>query len=164
MSTIAELVVLLKEKDLFCRVPEDDLVKLLQAGTELTYPAGARIIHQDDLNDCLYVIVNGRVEIDIEDVTKITTRGPGHVVGEMSMISEAPRSANCDAVTEVTVLQISHAIFRRYMETMPGLAVGLLYETVRHLDDTIDELYRMSRQIRNLENLLENATAKSKKV
>ncbi len=154
MSITAETIAILKEKDLFSRVPEEDLYKLLQAGEEKTYGVGERIIRQDDLNDSLYVIVNGRVEIDIESVSKITARGPGHVIGEMSMISEAPRSANCNALTAVTVFQISHTIFRRYMETLPGLAVGLLYETVRHLDDTVDELYRMSRKIRELEGLV----------
>lgn len=156
MAVTAETIAILQEKDLFSRVPESDLYKLLQAGTERTFAAGERIIRQDDLQDNLYVIINGRVEIDIEDVTKVTDRGPGHVIGEMSMISEAPRSANCNAITEVTVFQISHNVFRRYMDTMPGLAVGLLYETVRHLDDTIDELYRMSRKIRELEGLLEH--------
>ncbi len=156
MAVTAETIALLKEKDLFSRVPEEDLYKLLQAGEEVTFKAGERIIRQDDLHDKLYVIINGRVEIDIEDVTKVTDRGPGHVIGEMSMISEAPRSANCNAITDVTVFQISHNVFRRYMETMPGLAVGLLYETVRHLDDTIDELYRMSRKIRDLESLIDH--------
>ena len=160
MTMTVDLVTLLKEKDLFSRVPDDDLRKLIQAGEEISYAAGERIIRQDDLNESLYVIVNGRVEIDIEDVTTITSRGPGHVIGEMSMISEAPRSANCDALTDVTVIQISHTVFRRYMETMPGLAVGLLYETVRHLDDTVDELYRMSRHIRELETVIANATLK----
>lgn len=156
MAVTAETIALLQEKDLFARVSKADLETLLQAGEEVTYKAGERIIRQDDLHDKLYVIVNGRVEIDIEDVTKITDRGPGHVIGEMSMISEAPRSANCNAITDVTVFQISHSVFRRYMETMPGLAVGLLYETVRHLDDTIDQLYRMSRKIRELEALIEH--------
>ena len=156
MSVTAETVAILKDKDLFSRVPEADLYQLLQAGEEKAFPIGARIIRQDDLNNNLYVIVKGRVEIDIESVSKITTRGPGHVIGEMSMISEAPRSANCNAITDVTVFQINHTVFRRYMETMPGLAVGLLYETVRHLDDTVDELYRMSRKIRDLEGLLEH--------
>lgn len=156
MSVTAETIAILKEKDLFSRVPERDLYKLLQSGEEKEYPAGTRLIRQDDLHDSLFVIVKGRVEIDIETVTKITARGPGHVIGEMSMISEAPRSANCNAITDVTVFQISHTVFRRYMETMPGLAVGVLYETVRHLDDTVDELYRMSRKIRDLEGLLEH--------
>ncbi len=156
MAVTAETIALLQEKDLFARVSKADLETLLQAGEEVTYKAGERIIRQDDLHDKLYVIVNGRVEIDIEDVTKVTDRGPGHVIGEMSMISEAPRSANCNAITDVTVFQISHSVFRRYMETMPGLAVGLLYETVRHLDDTIDQLYRMSRKIRDLEALIEH--------
>ena len=156
MAVTAETIAILKEKDLFSRVPEDDLYKLLQSGEEREYKAGDRLIRQDDLQDSLFVIVKGHVEIDIETVTKITARGPGHVIGEMSMISEAPRSANCNAITDVTVFQISHTIFSRYMETMPGLAVGVLYETVRHLDDTVDELYRMSRRIQELEGLLEH--------
>ncbi len=156
MSVTPETIAILKDKDLFSRVPEEDLYRLLQSGDEKQYPAGTRIIRQDDLNNNLYVIVDGRVEIDIESVSKITSRGPGHVIGEMSMISEAPRSANCNALTDVKVFQINHAVFQRYMETMPGLAVGLLYETVRHLDDTVDELYRMSRKIRELEGLLEH--------
>jgi CRP-like cAMP-binding protein len=78
------------------------------------------------------------------------------VLGELAMIMNTPRNANCTAVTPVTAVQFQHKPFWQMVQSSPELAIGLLTEVIYHLDETIDTLYWMSRELRELRATLAN--------
>jgi len=150
MAVSPETIAFLKSTPLFARVSAEELESVTQLGEEVTFASGERIIHQDGLTECLYVIVDGRVDIEIEDVSAVGSRGPKSVIGELAMITQTPRNANCTANTEVKAVQFHHKTFWPQVQQNPALAIGLLTEVIYHLDETIDSLYWMSREMREM--------------
>jgi CRP-like cAMP-binding protein len=150
MALSPETIDFLKRTSLFSDVPDEVLQQIAQTGEEVSYEPGELLIRQDGLSDNLFVIMDGRVEIEILDVTKVGKRGPKSVLGELAMITQSPRNANCTAVTPVKAVQFNHHIFWEFVKKEPMLAIGLLTEVIYHLDETIDALYWMSKEVREL--------------
>jgi len=81
------------------------------------FKVGDTIIRQGETGDSAYIIEEGRVEIILERAGKppqrFGTRGPGTIIGEMSLVDNAPRTATVKAVEDCTLLEISRADFTR---------------------------------------------------
>ena len=79
-----------------------------------THPAGTRIVRQGTKGDGAYFLVSGTLNITIEqDGTSRTvgTMGPGALFGVLAMVDHRPRSASCDAATDVGVAFLSRPAF-----------------------------------------------------
>ncbi len=79
------------------------------------YQAGDVIFRRGEPGDHAYFIERGAVDVIIEkegDDVVIAKLGPGEIIGEMSMIDDAPRSADviATAETELIVIQRSRVI------------------------------------------------------
>jgi len=48
------------------------------------------------------------------------------VIGERSVLTQQPRSADCTAVTEVVLLRIDKKDFWKLMEEQPKIAIAVL--------------------------------------
>ena len=79
----------------------------------ITLPRGETLIHQGDAADCLYMIVAGRVAVEVIDATGRATvvgeSGAGDTIGEMALLSSTPRSATVVTTRECTLLRLSRA-------------------------------------------------------
>ncbi|MCL4262494.1 MAG: cyclic nucleotide-binding domain-containing protein [Anaerolineae bacterium] len=155
MTLSAETIAFLKKTPLFAHVPEVRLQEIADTGKEVTFQVGDVLIRQDALTDYLYVLVDGRVAIEIEGVSKVGERGPRSILGELAMVSQSPRNANCTAVTTVKAVQFKHDEFWPFVEQEPQLAIGLLTEVIYHLDETIDAMNRLSKEVRQLRGALD---------
>jgi len=155
MSLSTKTIDFLKTLPLFAHLPEDQMQDIFLLGDEVSYAVGDRLITQDGLTDCLFVVLDGRVAIEIEDVSAVGERGPKSILGELAMIAQTPRNATCTAVTEVTAVKFKHDQFWQHVQKSPQLAIGLLTEVIYHLDETIDTLYWMSRELRELQEAFE---------
>ena len=76
------------------------------------------LIHEGDIGQEIYVILTGKVEVSKtgEVPTKtiyLTTLGPSSVLGEISVITNKPRSATVTALTPTTVLLINIATIKQ---------------------------------------------------
>lgn len=70
------------------------------------FAAGVRIFAQGDYSEEAYRIVDGSVEISINEGRAkviLATLGVGEVFGEMGMIERMPRSATARALDNLTV-------------------------------------------------------------
>ncbi|HRQ39330.1 MAG TPA: cyclic nucleotide-binding domain-containing protein [Chloroflexota bacterium] len=155
MSLSPETIVLLKKTPLFTSLSDERLQEIAATGQEVTFQPGDDLIRQDALTDYLYVLLDGRVAIEIENVSKIGERGARSILGELAMITQSPRNANCTAVTPVKAVQFKQKTFWPFVEQEPQLAIGLLTEVTYHLDETIDALNRMSKEVRELRAALD---------
>ena len=57
---------------------------------------------------------------------KITTLGPGGVVGELSLLDHGPRTATAVCDTDCDLLVIDQRHFRAILEDVPVMAIKLL--------------------------------------
>ncbi len=108
---------------LFNLLPPDEIQNLVPEITNRTYDKGAVILHQGDPGDSLFIIDRGTVEIFCDDIEsgRIATLGENDVVGEIALVTGAPRSAPAIAVTEVRVLIILKESFDRLLSVSPKL-------------------------------------------
>ena len=107
-----------------------------------TYPAGTMLCCQGVVEHAFYMIVEGLVSV-VQKIKGAEDRilgllGPGEFFGEMGLISDRPRMANCRALKEVVVLEINQADFDSVVSQSPKLAFSLLKkitDTVKQLDE-----------------------------
>jgi len=77
------------------------------------------------MGDGLHVLVTGSVTVQA-DGAEIATRGPGDVVGEMSLITQRPRMATMRAVGDVRTIWISRRAFEGMIHDRPDIAIGVM--------------------------------------
>ena len=138
----------LADVPLFARVPKPDLVDLGARMTSKELPKGAVLFHQGDDGDALYVIESGAVKVsnlsgDGREVV-VALLGPGEVFGELAMLEAGVRTADATAIEHTTLLSLSSAGFRPFIEDHPqvawellGVLAGRLRETSEALQDAI---------------------------
>jgi len=105
-------------------VDEDDLEKLVAAGSELSFGAGQMLIERGKPGSGLYVVVEGHIVVEAPEGTR--ELGPGSVVGERALLSEdGTRSARVRALTHGKVLVVERAEVDRICVEDPGFAERL---------------------------------------
>ena len=93
------------------------------------YPAGTVLCKQGEIEHTFYVIVDGRVIVNRivgneEQILNILESN-GYF-GEMGLIDDSPRMANCITLTPTIVLEMTEQEFDRLMVESPGLANALI--------------------------------------
>lgn len=101
----------LKKVPLFTGLPDEDLEQLCSLVQEVHLPEGEMLFVEGSMGDTAYVIKEGQLEI-FQNVdgrkVQLAIRQPGEVIGEMSILDAAPRSASGKALTDCRLLAISH--------------------------------------------------------
>ncbi|MFO7287298.1 MAG: cAMP-activated global transcriptional regulator CRP [Gammaproteobacteria bacterium] len=106
-----------------------------------TVPAKTVMIHAGDLPDVLYYIVDGSVEVMIEDEDGnemvLAYLNKGQFFGEMGLFHEQPqRSAWVRTRTESEIAEMTYARFRQLASESPGLLFELATQLATRLDRT----------------------------
>jgi hypothetical protein len=94
-----------------------------------SFAAGETVLKQGEPGTSLLVIRSGIVEIATADEGGqshfIGRIGTGQVLGEMSLLTEEPRTANVVATTDVEVLVLPSGIFHELASLYPSISVVL---------------------------------------
>ena len=103
------------------------------------FKAGDIIMRQGDKGESAYIIEEGLVEILIEkpdgSSQSVGTRGGGAMIGEMSLVDKAPRSATIKVVEDCKVLEITADDFaRRLSKADPVLKMTTQVILTRYRD------------------------------
>ena len=125
LSTI-EKILFLRSVELFEKISDEHLGRVAQVAQEVQFKKDERFIRQGDPGDCLYIIVNGEVNIVVDGVGQIAVRGEKSVHGEMAILTSQPRSANCVAGTDLTALKIGQDDFFLLLGEEPELSLGII--------------------------------------
>ena len=95
------------------------------------YDAGERVITQGEKGDCVLIILRGtaiaRVRDAPADRVPVGEFGPGDIVGEMSLVTDEPRTADVVAGSAVRTLVLPAAAFDRVSERYPEVRVLLTH-------------------------------------
>lgn len=131
-----ERVALLRRVDLFAETPDRVLAGVAQVLEEIEVPAGAVVIKAGAIEDWLYVVADGELEVVRGDHRAIIAAGG--VVGEYAVLDPQPRSADVIARTPALLFLLRKPAFDEVMETRPEVARGVLRELVRRLREPQD--------------------------
>lgn len=110
------------------------------------FPKGTVLFREGDPGKEMYVVQSGQIAItkQIRDVTKLlATVGPGEFFGEMSIISNKPRSASATVDEDARLLVIDPRTFEAMIRGNAEIAVRLIKKLA-------DRLAEADAQIENL--------------
>ncbi|MGH7389943.1 MAG: diguanylate cyclase domain-containing protein [Candidatus Rokuibacteriota bacterium] len=147
VSATAGHAALLADMPLFRALSGEERARLVADATEHAYGPGQVIIGEGEVDDRVFVVLAGRVRI-IESMPEALTEavlgglGEGEVFGELSILTDRPRSATALAVERTRCLALSRERFAEALESYPGLAVGLLRVLARRLIEADRRLAR----------------------
>lgn len=104
---------------------------------EVEVPEGQLLMERDQPASGMFVILDGTVRVELPGRT--LELGPGEVVGELSLLTEAQgRTARVAAATDVRCIAIPRAEFMRLLEEEPRIAVPLVRVLAERLRGMIE--------------------------
>ncbi len=143
----------LKQVPMFAKLDASKLKLLAFTSESVTFQDGEVLFHVNDPSDSAYVIMDGEVEILAEaeggELVPVVTRGRNELIGEMAVLSNAPRSATLRAKGEVTTLRISNDAFLKLVSENGDIALDVM----RQLSD---KLARSHAQVEALQSRLQH--------
>ncbi len=132
---------------------DEETLRLLRAvAKRQEYPANTVLCSQGAVEHVFYVIVKGTVA-----VTKVMEDGSERILnmvsdngyfGEMGLIDDSPRAANCVTITPTTVLEVTEEAFDEFVHSSPALANVLLQRIVSNARN-MDRFYIEDLQAKN---------------
>ena len=134
---------------LFAELTSDDANVVLAACEDRILVGGEELFHENDAGDSLFIVNSGRVDIfknirgDVD--RSLASFGPGDVIGEMSFIDGARRSATARTTESSEFLVLSRASFAKVQKEHPDIAAAFfrnMAAIVAARLRTTNELYR----------------------
>jgi CRP-like cAMP-binding protein len=111
---------LLQTIPLFEHCTKKELALIASVADELELPAGRTLITQGERGREFMAIVSGEVEVR-RNGRKVGTLGPGSFVGEMALLSKAPRSATVTTTTPVDLFVLTDRAFLGLLDKTPAM-------------------------------------------
>lgn len=116
---------MLKDSAVFDKKLLNQLADELGHSARIRYPAGKVIIQEGQAGVLMYVVLNGTVEIAIQN-NIVGTIGTGGMFGEMALISRSERLASATAKSDCELLAINRNVFLDMVSAHPKFALSLL--------------------------------------
>ena len=130
-------ILVLQRVRMFSELDPEDLDLIADAAEEKVFEPEARIYTSGDPGDELLLIARGEVVVTVGSGRErriVRTYGPGEPVGELSLLSDEPRSADVDAGRDGVVgLVLSRADLMSVLEERPVVAMGMLGTLAKRL-------------------------------
>lgn len=130
----------LRNVALFSSCTNKELEKVARAGDEITMTAGTLIVDQGQTGREAFVVLDGEVSIRRNN-RKVTTVGPGAVVGELSLLDHGPRTATAVCETDCTLLVIDQRRFLGVIDDVPAISHKLLASLASRIRDLDRQYY-----------------------
>lgn len=117
---------------MFAGCSKRELQAILKAGDEITMTAGTLIVDQGQMGREAFVVLEGQVTVR-RNGRRVTSLGPGAVVGELSLLDHGPRTASVVCDTDCTLFVLDQRHFQRVVEQHPQIAMKLLGTLAGHI-------------------------------
>lgn len=138
----------LRKSPLFQGLSDDELEQLMDNAKPVALRAGEVLMKQGEPGDSAFVVVQGEFAITKQSgqsVIKIDVRNAGDVLGEMALLSQAPRSATVTAVTDCETLCISQKVFEDLLSSSSTAALAVLHWVMSRLSQNDALLHQQER-------------------
>lgn len=94
-----------------------DVEWLAQTGQRQTLEAGTVLIREGERIDSLFILLDGRMSVHVEQVGLVAEMDTGEILGELSFVESAPPSATVTALTGCTVLAVPRSGIRNRLDS-----------------------------------------------
>jgi len=89
------------------------------------FGAGETIFKEGDAGKLMYVVLEGEVSLHVKG-REVERLSPGGVLGEMSLIDDAPRSATAIATTGCKLVPVTEQRFTFMVQQTPNFALQIM--------------------------------------
>ena len=127
-------VELIARVPLFGRCTKKELNAIAQRADELTLPEGKELVRQGERGREFVVIVDGAADVH-RDGRKINQLGRGDFLGEIALISGAPRTATVTTTSPTRILVLTDRAFKSVTAELPAVESRLLAALAARLHD-----------------------------
>jgi small-conductance mechanosensitive channel/CRP-like cAMP-binding protein len=139
-----EVNALLHNVDLLSPLPESAHEAISAAAKVHFYSRGEAVLRSGAAGDSMFVIHSGCVSVRLPDDSprgwhEVTELGPGHVVGEMALLTGEARTADVVATSDVVAVEIGKESLQPVLHGNPELAAAIS-EKVETRRDHLDAL------------------------
>lgn len=118
----------------FGSVPPEVLADVRRTVEYQVVHAGEQLCARGDDADGAYLVLSGRLRVEPEDAEETRPAalelGVGELVGELSLLDGAPRSADVVAVRDTTLARIPREAFVALVEEHPAAMLGVIRRLV----------------------------------
>jgi CRP-like cAMP-binding protein len=138
---------------LFIHLSARQLKRLYHACTHRMFDPGETIVEQGNAGVGMFIILEGTVRLGktLKDgsMVELGTSSAGDVIGEMSLLDGASRTANVSAVSPVRCLVLSSWAFKAVLESKPEIALGILPVVVQRYRESAEALAEYRSKAKN---------------
>lgn len=128
---------LLKHLRNFLDILDEDAIQSVRSRLRwVEVSGGEALMEQGDPGDAAYLLVSGRLRVYIEEdgerrIVREISRG--EVVGEMSLYTDAPRSATLVAIRDSVLVSLEKEDFNHLLATSPAVSMALTRQIIQRL-------------------------------
>ena len=97
-----------------------ELARIASITVQADLPTGELLTREGEPGDEFFVLVTGTAEVQ-RGTKRIDSLGAGDFVGEMALLTDAPRTASVRATSPVTVLRATRRGFSELLDTSPAI-------------------------------------------
>jgi CRP/FNR family transcriptional regulator, cyclic AMP receptor protein len=115
----------LKGVPLFARCSKKELGEIARIADEIDLPEDRKLTQEGKPGREFFVLIEGEADVRRKR-RKIKTLGPGDFLGEISLVTKAPRTATVTTTSPVRALVVSEQNFRRLLERSPQVQIKVL--------------------------------------
>ena len=126
---------LLKKVPLFAGCTKTELRQLARIADEIVLREGTVLTREGRSAREFFVIVDGTVRV-AKNGKKLADLGAGSWLGEIALLTRAPRTATATATSSVRTLVIVDREFRKAVEDMPSIAMKVLTSLADRVSNT----------------------------
>jgi len=130
-----------------------DILRKIAAGASIrTWDKGSSVLFEDDPGDFLFILLEGEAKVVLEPESGreeliLAILKPGAVVGELSPLDAAPRSASVITLKQSEFLRIPGLLFLEAVRAKPELALTV----IRHIGQALRNTNERLRTVSNYE-------------
>jgi hypothetical protein len=134
--SVIERVLFLRKVSLFADLSPADLERVAQLVEERGYVDGEVIAAEGEVGEELHIVIEGTIRVvqgGEGSERELARRSSGDVVGEMSLIAQAPRIASLIADGPVRTIRLGRHEFESMLRERPGVSLAVMRVLVQRL-------------------------------
>ena len=124
----------LREVSIFSELSKKELKSVARLMTQLSVKEGRELTRQGEPGREFLIILEGTAVVR-RNGRKLADLGPGDFLGELAVLSGAPRTATVVATSDMTLEALNRREFMAVLDESPTLAKKILIGAVKRLQD-----------------------------
>ena len=126
---VNDMTEFLRATDLGRGLNDEEADKLAGLARDVEYTAGEKVFEQGELNDALFIVRSGVVDIQInrgEGMKFVISMHQGHMFGDMAFVDTRARSGKAKAAVDSQILVFSKEEYDKFAQEEPKAALKVM--------------------------------------